>query len=146
MKAINLVAKADTTINADSKIVWDALTNPGIIKQYMFNTTVVSDWKEGSSIIWKGEWKGKPYEDKGMIIKLEPGRLLQYTHFSPMTGQPDISENYHTVTIELENKNGQTQLSLSQDKNNSEEEQQHSEENWKMMLEQMKKVIEQKLH
>lgn len=146
MKSMNLVAKASTTINADSTIVWDALTNPGIIKQYMFNTTVVSDWKEGSSIIWKGEWKGKPYEDKGMIIKLEPGRLLQYTHFSPMTGQPDVPENYHTVTIELENKNGQTQLSLSQDKNNSEEEQQHSEENWKMMLEQMKKVIEQKRH
>lgn len=141
---MSLVATASTTINADSETVWNALTNPDVIKQYMFNTTVVSDWKEGSSITWKGEWKGKPYEDKGKIIKLITGKLLQYTHFSPMTGQPDIPENYHTVTIELENKNGQTQLFLSQDNNKSEEEQEHSKKNWQMMVEQMKKVVEEK--
>lgn len=143
MNTTNLIATAQTTINADTKKVWDALTSPDTIKKYMFGTTAVSDWREGSNIIWKGEWKGKSYEDKGKIVKSKPERLLQYTHFSPLTGQPDIPENYHTVTIELENKNGQTQISLSQDNNHSEEEQQHSVENWKMMLEQMKKVVEE---
>ena len=143
MNTTNLIATAQTTINADTKEVWDALTSPDTIKKYMFGTTAVSDWREGSNIIWKGEWKGKSYEDKGKVVKSKPEKLLQYTHFSPLTGQPDIPENYHTVTIELENENGQTQLSLSQDNNHSEEEQQHSVENWKMMLEQMKKVVEE---
>jgi hypothetical protein len=31
------------------------MTNPEIIKQYMFGTNVISDWKEGSPIVWKGE-------------------------------------------------------------------------------------------
>ena len=54
-----LIAKATITINAPVERVWDALVNPGIIKQYMFGTEVVSDWEEGSPIVWKGEWQGK---------------------------------------------------------------------------------------
>ena len=98
-----LVAKASITVNASINKVWDSLVNPESIKQYMFGTSVVSDWKEGSSIVWKGEWQGKKYEDRGMILKLEPERMLQYTHFSPLSGQQDqdMPENYHTVTIEL---------------------------------------------
>ena len=65
-----------------------ALVDPAAIKQYMFGTTVESDWREGSSIVWKGEWQGRAYEDKGVILRLEPGRLLQYSHFSPLSGAP----------------------------------------------------------
>ena len=69
------------SINADDK-VWNALTNPDVIKQYMFGTGVVSEWKEGSPIVWKGEWQGRKYENKGVILKLKPERLIQYSHFS----------------------------------------------------------------
>ena len=78
----NLIAKATTIIDAPTEIVWDALVTPSIIKEYMFGTNVVSDWKEGSPIAWKGEWEGKAYEDKGVIQKIVPHRLLQYTHSS----------------------------------------------------------------
>lgn len=61
-----LIAKVSATINAPIAKVWDALVTPEIIKRYFFGTTVVSDWKEGSSIIWKGEWEGKTYQDKGV--------------------------------------------------------------------------------
>ena len=59
-----LIAKESISINAPVGKVWDALTNPEVIKQYMFGTNVISDWKEGSPIVWKGEWQGKKYEDK----------------------------------------------------------------------------------
>src|SRR3712207_3761127 len=95
----NLIAKASVTINASSEKVWDALVNPEAIKQYMFGTNVVSGWREGSPIIWRGEWQGKPYEDKGVILRFKPGRGLQYSHFSPLSGLPDKPESYHTVTI-----------------------------------------------
>ena len=96
-----LRAKADVTIHASVAKVWDALVNPETIKRYMFGTTVVSDWKEGSPIVWRGEWKGKPYQDKGRILELRAGKRLQYSHFSPLSGAPDTAENYHKVTVDL---------------------------------------------
>ena len=84
MITANNIAKAETTINASADKVWNALTDPELIKKYMFGTTVISDWKEGSKIIWKGEWEGKTYEDKGKILRFEPKKNLQYSHFSPL--------------------------------------------------------------
>src|SRR6267378_5679340 len=95
-----LVAKASTTVNAPRARVWKALTDPAAIKQYFFNTTVVSDFKKGSPITWSGVWEGKAYQDKGLILKVESERVLQHTHFSPLSGQPDKPENYQTVTVE----------------------------------------------
>lgn len=138
-----LVAKASIKINASAAKVWEALINPEKIKQYMFGTEVVSDWKEGSSIKWKGEWQGKKYEDKGVILKLKPQRLLQYSHYSPLSGLPDTQQNYHTVTIEISKDGAQTLVSLSQDNNTNEQEREHSENNWKMMLASLKKLLEE---
>jgi len=143
MSKVDYLAKASTTIDAPSARVWEALVTPSIIRQYMFGTNVVSDFQEGSPITWKGEWEGKPYEDKGVIKKVQPGRLIQYTHFSPMAGLPDKPENYHTVTIELaEDGSDRTRVTLSQDNNPTEEARQHSEKNWGMMLDGLKKLVE----
>ncbi len=137
-----LIAKAQVEINAPIARVWDALVNPEMIKQYMFGSTVVSDWREGAAIVWKGEWQGRPYEDKGVILKLQPQRTLQYSHFSPLSGQPDVPENYHTVTVELSPKGAGTLVTLSQDNNATEEERQHSAQNWQMMLGSLKNLLE----
>ena len=51
----NLTANASISLDATSSKVWEALTNPKRIKQYMFGTDVTSDWKEGNPITWKGE-------------------------------------------------------------------------------------------
>ena len=99
----NFVANASVVIDAPAAAVWDALVDAKAIKQYFFGSTVISDWKKGSKIVWKGEWEGKPYEDKGVVLQVEPGKRLQYSHFSPLMGKPDTPENYHTVTIELSN-------------------------------------------
>ncbi len=142
MSNTSLIAKANTSISAPPDRVWDALVNPQMIKQYMFGTNVVSDWKVGSPITWKGEWEGKKYEDKGKILELAPGKRLRYSHFSPLTGQPDRPENYHTVTIDLSGDGSQTSVTLSQDNNPTEEARRHSEKNWSMMLAGLKKVLE----
>ncbi len=136
-----LIAKVSTAINAPLAKVWDGLTNPEIIKQYMFGTNVVSNWQAGDSIVWKGEWQGKSYEDKGKILKIEKERLLQYSHFSPLSGKPDVPENYHTVTIELSGGGSQTTVTLSQDNNATEEDREHSEENLQMMLDSLKRLL-----
>jgi uncharacterized protein YndB with AHSA1/START domain len=137
-----LVAKASVTVNAPKARVWDALVNPETIKEYMFGTTVVSDWREGSPIVWKGEWQGKAYEDKGVILRMEPLRMLQYSHFSPLSGLADAPENYHRVTIELSDEGTNTRISLAQDNNATEDAREHSERNWGMMLASLKGLLE----
>ena len=138
----NLIARASVTISAPNAKVWDALVNPEAIKQYMFGTRVVTDWREGKPIIWKGEWQGKSYEDKGVVLQLKPGRTIQYSHFSPLSGVPDEPENYHTVTIELSGEGNQTRVSLAQDHNSTEQERDHSEKNWETMLAALKEFLE----
>lgn len=140
----NLTAQASTGIAAPVAAVWEALTDPRLIKQYMFGTEVVSDWQEGSTILWRGEYEGRQYEDKGVILKLQPMRLLQYSHYSPLSGAPDTPENYHTVTIQLAGDAKTTQVRLTQDGNASEEERAHSAKNWEMVLDGLKKAAEKK--
>jgi uncharacterized protein YndB with AHSA1/START domain len=136
------IAKATARINAPASKVWAALTTPEIMKQYLFGADVITDWKVGSPIIYRGEWEGKPFEDKGTILKFEPEKRLVSTHWSPLSGVPDTPENYHTVTYELLGKDGSTEVTITQDNNASEEEKLHSEQNWKTMLDGLKKMLE----
>jgi uncharacterized protein YndB with AHSA1/START domain len=138
----NIVATAETDISASPARVWSALTDPAQIKRYMFGSKVETDWKPGSAITWKGEYQGNAYQDKGQIVEVEPRRRLVITHFSPMSGQPDVPENYHTLTYVIEPRGEGTHLSLSQDNNASEEEAAHSRDNWAAMLSALKEVIE----
>lgn len=135
-------AKATTTIDAPVSKVWQALVNPEIIKQYLFNTDVISDWKVGSPIIYRGEWEGKPFEDKGKILEIEPEKILKSTHWSPLSGVPDTPENYHTVTYTLSEKGDGTEVTITQDNNASEEEEAHSEKNWQTVLKGLKDLLE----
>jgi len=108
----------------------------------MFGTQVVTDWHEGSPITWQGEWEGQSYKDKGQVLRFKPKRILQYSHFSPLSGLPDKPENYHTVTIELSSHGDQTRAVLTQDNNPTEEARAHSEENWTTMLTGLKQFVE----
>ena len=138
-----LIASVSTTITARSADVWQALVTPAAIKQYMFGTTVTSDWVVGSPISWKGEWQGRAYEDKGIILQVVPERVLEYSHFSPLAGVPDVPENYHVVTVELSPDGERTRVALSQDNNLTERARERSERNWGMMLAALKQFLEQ---
>ena len=135
-------AAARVTIEAGAEKVWDALTNPKIIKQYLFGTEASSDWKVGSSITYKGVWEGKPYEDKGKILELVPNELLRSTYLSSFSGLADKPENYNTVTYALSNAGGRTELTVTQDNIQTKEAADHSEGNWALVLQAMKKLLE----
>ncbi len=136
------VAEASIIVHASVEKVWDALVSPEIIKQYMFGATVLSEWRQGSPIVWRGEWQGKPYEDKGTILKIIPMHTLQYSHFSPLAGKPDLPENRHLVTIHLSQKISGVLITLTQDNNEDKESCIHSQDNWIMILRNLKKILE----
>ncbi len=138
----DFIAKAEITINAPAAKVWEALTNPDMIKQYLFGTEAVSDFKEGSPITYKGEWQGKKYEDKGVVLKVVPEKLFVSTYWSSMSGKEDKPENYNKVSYELSPAEGGTKVTITQDNNPTEDSKTHSEQNWKMVLEGLKKLLE----
>jgi uncharacterized protein YndB with AHSA1/START domain len=138
----NLAAEADVTIKGSVSQVWDALVNPDKIKRYMFGAIVESDWTVGSPIVWKGQWKGKPFEDKGRILEIQQGRRLRYSHFSPLSGAPDRPESYHNVTIKVDGLDGSVHVELSQDGNPTEKARDESRRNWSTMLDGLKQTVE----
>ena len=138
------IATAEIVINSPVEQVWDALVNPDVIKKYMFGAEVTSGWKPGDSITWKGEWEGKPYEDRGKILKVKPREALQYSHYSPGSADQDFLESYHTVTVDLIPQNQQTLVVLHQDNNATIQAREKAEKNWKMMLAAMKNILEGK--
>ena len=135
-------AKASTTIHAPREAVWEALTNPDLIRQYLFGTQVTTTWKVGSPITYRGVWEGEVYEDKGKIVQIEPGKLIVSTYWSGLSGLPDTPENYKTVRYEISMDGPATRLTIIQDNNTSEEEAAHSQQNWDMVLEGIKKLLE----
>jgi uncharacterized protein YndB with AHSA1/START domain len=136
------VATAEIEISAAPSQVWEALTEPELIALYSMGAKVETDWEVGSPIVWKGEYDGKQFEDKGEVRVFEPEKRLTVTHYSPMSGQPDEPESYHEVDYTLEDRGDSVHVVLRQDNNGSEEEAEHSAENWQTMLNGLKDLVE----
>ena len=107
-------AQVDKVIAASAPDIWTALTTPSALKQFFFGADVITDWKVGSPIRMKGEFKGKTYEDKGNIVAFDPPRQLSFSHWSAMSGQADTPANYHLVTFDLAPEGAATHVTLSQ--------------------------------
>lgn len=138
----NITGKASISINASASKVWEALTTPSIIKQYFFGTDAVSDWKVGSPLIFKGEWQGNKYEDKGTILESVPQKLFKYSYWSSMSGMEDKPENYVDVTYALAGNNDGTTLTITQENIPDEKTKEHSEENWRKVIGDLKNLLE----
>ncbi len=130
-------------IKAGKQKVWEGLTNPDIIKQYMFGTETICDWKEGSEIIFQGNYEGTSYKDKGIIQKIIPQEFLQYTYLSSFSGLEDKPENYHLITYKLNKADKKTLLTVRQENIQSEEARDHSSKNWEFVLLKIKEIVEQ---
>ncbi len=137
-----LTTTASVTIAARPDVVWEWLTDADLVEQYFFGTRLSADWKKGGKIFFRGNWEGKSYEDRGTILKIDPPKLLRFDYWSNMSGKPDIPENYIDLTYDLTEANGRTTVTLTQRGAESEEALAHSQNNWKIVLEELKKHVE----
>ena len=140
MKAF--IVKKHISLNATPAEVWRALTKPEKTKEYFFNARVISQWKEGSPITFKGKmfWI-IPFEMKGKILRIIPEKLLQYTLKNWNSG------SISTVTDELEYKNGKTVLSIADNVGtgpDAEKRYKRSVKGWEKVLKGLKALVEAK--
>jgi uncharacterized protein YndB with AHSA1/START domain len=66
------------TINASPERVWDVLTKPEMIRQYMFGSDVHTTWKKGSPIMYSQEDGGRTIPRvSGTIRDILPPKFLK---------------------------------------------------------------------
>lgn len=143
-------AQVSKVIDATADEIWRALTTPKIMKSYFLGADISSDFQVGSPITFRGQFKGKSYEDKGSIQTVEPGRRLSFSHYSPLAGLADDPENYHTVAFDLAPVKGGTRVTLTQAnllggvKPSDLEHRAEYEKNWMSVLEGLRKTVEKR--
>ncbi len=137
------VVYKNISLKAPPYEVWDALTNPEKTKKYFLNCEVLSDWKAGSPIIFKGKiFLIKNIELHGEILKIKPQKFLQYT-LNNRAGDRNL---FSTVTIKLRYEYGETTVSISDDVGEGEGAQKRyrrSAKAWNKVLEGLKEVVEE---
>jgi uncharacterized protein YndB with AHSA1/START domain len=138
-------ASTGVEIDASPDAVWRALTDPALVARYMHGTTVETDWVEGTPIIWRGEWEGRHYEDKGEVLVVDVPFRLAMTHWSPLTGDADEPANYHHIRYDLEQLGSdRTRLTLTHGNSPTQEAADAMVENgWRPMVDALKKVAEE---
>ena len=138
----DLGAEASVTIDAPVESVWRALTTPELIKQWFFGVDTETDWTVGGPLVHRGVYQGKAYVDKGRIIRFDPPRTLVHTHWSDISGKPDMPENYQQVTWALSDKDGKALLEVTEENIPSPEAQAVSEQGWQTVLANLKGLLE----
>lgn len=140
----NLSLTKSVRINVPAARVWEGLTDPKLIEQYFFGSKTITDWQEGSDLIYTGTWEGKEYEDRGIILEAKPGKILRHTYLSSFSGLEDKPENYNELTYTLDEQDGSTLLTVKQDNIRDEQSKEHSDQNWDVVLNNMKQLLENK--
>jgi uncharacterized protein YndB with AHSA1/START domain len=98
----DLQASESVVVNVDTSRMWDVLTNPTIIKEYLFGTETITDWKVGSEIAFQGEYNGHKYRDHGVIKEYALHKRIAYSYWSGFSGLEDKPENYSMVIYDVE--------------------------------------------
>lgn len=109
-----IITKA-ITINTPADKVWQALTNPADMQQWMaeFEIDIHTTWQVGSPLTITGNLYKKPFENKGIVLAFEPGRKLMYSHLSSTSKLEDVPENYSHIAFTLATAGQQTMLTLT---------------------------------
>jgi uncharacterized protein YndB with AHSA1/START domain len=106
-------------IDATPEKVWHALTDVGCIASWTSNEelTVTTDWEVGGPIVFQGTLHGGKirFENKGVVHAFEPGRLIQYTHWSSLSRRvvSDSPENHVSIRFILLPAESGTRLELA---------------------------------
>jgi uncharacterized protein YndB with AHSA1/START domain len=135
------ITRYQTIVPATVNKVWEALTNPDLVNQYFFGAALVTDWEVGHPIIFKGEWEGTPYEDIGTVLEYIANQKLTFSYLSNWSGKEDLPDNYLTITYAVNAVDGGTELIITQT-NYDEEKVAHSLENWTVVMDGMKALLE----
>jgi uncharacterized protein YndB with AHSA1/START domain len=135
-------SSASIVVQAPREKVWDAITKPEIVKAYFFGTNLVTDWKVGSPLFFRGEWEGRAYEDRGTVLSFQPKQSLSFDYWSSFSGLEDLPETRQIVRYDLEDTPEGVRLSIQQSNVDTQARADHSASTWQSVLTALKKLVE----
>jgi uncharacterized protein YndB with AHSA1/START domain len=136
--------KTSLEIAASLEKVFAALTEAESVKTLFYGSELVTTWRVGSAIIYRGEYEGTHYEDHGTVLAFEPPHLVKYDYWSSWAKNEleDLPENYQTITYALAPSANGTLVSIEQNNIRSAEVMEHSTQNWQHLLQSLKNLVE----
>ena len=132
-------------IKALPSVVWNTLTNPELMKQWMgepeMELEIITDWKVGNPIVIKG-FHHIQFENKGTVLQFESNKVLQYNYLSSLSQLPDEPGNYSIIEFSLAPAEDHTSLSLTINNFPTETIFKHVDFYWRGTIEVLRKLIE----
>jgi hypothetical protein len=103
---------------------------------------VITSWKVGAPVIFRGKMSGKPFSDKGIVLAFEPGEVLRYSLLNEVSELPDIPSNYSVVEFLLRAEGTGTNLTLTHSNLVAEAAEPHAKFYWRTALAMIKQQLE----
>ncbi|HEY4184507.1 MAG TPA: SRPBCC domain-containing protein [Polyangia bacterium] len=141
---MSFASSSSVLIKATREAVWEALTSPALVKQYFFDTDLVTDWTVGSPILFRGEWDGKAYEDRGTVLAFEPMNGFSFNYWSGFSGLEDRPELRQLLRYAIDEVEGGIRVKVDQSNIDTEVRAAHSASNWREVLLGLKKFVEER--
>jgi uncharacterized protein YndB with AHSA1/START domain len=133
-------------INASSSAVWEALTQPQLMKSWMLDSEVeiMTTWEVGSPVVINVQdvsYK-TAFTNTGVVLQFLKNRVLEYSHFSSLSQLPDQPENYTVIRFTLQPDEDHTLLQLDLSNFPTASHYKHIDFYWNVTLEVLKRFLE----
>ncbi|MNU17157.1 hypothetical protein D3C71_53370 [compost metagenome] len=142
------VFSAIQCLNASPAVVWQVITDPVHMLQWMgdetMNLTIDTSWIPGTDIIITGTHH-QPFENKGIVLQCIPEQQLSYSHLSSLSRLPDEPDSYTRIDFHLVPNGAQTKLELTISNFPTESIQKHLEFYWRTTMVKIKKYTARSL-
>lgn len=103
------------TILAPAQTVWRALTVPELVKQWQYGSDLARTWEPGTPIVFRSEWNGQVFEQKGTVIEYTPHVRLKYSLFVPRPDSSGLPGDHFFMIYELTEREAATSVLIRQE-------------------------------
>jgi uncharacterized protein YndB with AHSA1/START domain len=134
-------------LNAPSNAVWEALTQPELMKNWMSDSEIeiITTWEVGSPIIINAQEVSykTAFKNTGAVLQFLKEQVLEYSHLSSLSGLADQPENYTLIRFTLQRQEDHTLLELNLSNFPTESHYKHIDFYWAVTLEVLKRFVEE---
>ncbi|TPG36365.1 SRPBCC family protein [Flavobacterium pectinovorum] len=129
-------------LNAPIEKVWNALTQPELVKQWQYGSDLITDWKVDNEIRFRNEWEGQVFEQWGTVLEIIQNQKIKYSLFFPRPELEDKPENYFIMSYILFEENQKVKLEIIQEDNRPDAVQEEPQGDENPILQGLKALIE----
>lgn len=126
--------------------VWEALTQPELMKSWMADSEIeiVTTWDVSTPIVINVQEVSPKtsFKNSGLVLQFVKEHVLEYSHLSSLSQLPDQDENYTIITFTSQQEENQTLLKVNLSNFPTESIYKHIDFYWTITLDVLKWFVE----